>query len=69
MTEISESATPEDMFARLNNCRHPVALRSGGLAINVPLCNGHTCGFTQLQRVQNVVRMGHVERIHANASS
>jgi len=66
MTEISESATPEDMFARLNTADILWRLDPEVWPSMYRCATVTPAEFTQLQRVQNVVRMGHVERIHAN---
>ena len=66
MTEISESATPEDMFARLNSAGILWRLDPEVWPSMYRCATVTPAEFTQLQRVQNVVRMGHVERIHAN---
>ena len=66
MIEISESATPEDMFARLNAAGILWRLDSEVWPSMYRCATVTPTEFTQLQRVKNVVRMGHVERIHAN---
>ena len=60
MTEISESATPEDMFTRLNTAGILWRLDPEVWPSMYRCATVTPAEFTQLQRVQNVVRMGHV---------
>ena len=66
MTEISESGTPEEMFARLNSAGILWRLDPEIWPSMYRCATVTPAEFTQLKRVKNVVRMGHVERIHTN---
>ena len=65
MTEISESETPEDMFQRLKAAGILWRLDDTVWPTMYRCATVTAPEFTQLQRVKNVVRMGHVKRISA----
>ena len=63
MVEIAESETPEDMFQRLNAAEILWRLDDAVWPTMYRCATVTSAEFAQLQRVTNVVRMGHVQRI------